>query len=226
MHLKALFRLATNLLRLVQTIAGKVEKFPIICSNLTLCNSHCSRQLLVWTQLKSSLNVVAVGSHQERFCSIGRYLGGSTSKRLYNSRRRRSRRSTCRRWTLRSSKSARTCQASPISTMHQSYGTSRIDTTPSSSTYDSFYYTCNDVRSSKIKSHHPLSIYYANFCYTQNNVRNLKLKVPGREPWCVVKGGDSYMEGCEFESQAPDLGWTFFTLICCKIVMFGWKNWK
>ena len=34
----------------------------------------------------------------------------------------------------------------------------------------------------------------------------------------MVMGGDSYSEGCGFESQHRRLDGHFFTYICCKIV--------
>ena len=38
----------------------------------------------------------------------------------------------------------------------------------------------------------------------------------GRSPGLVVMGGDSYSEGCEFESRHCILDGVFFTCICCK----------
>ena len=46
----------------------------------------------------------------------------------------------------------------------------------------------------------------------------------GGSPGLVVMGGDSCTEGRGF-NPVPNTGWTFFTLICSKIVlMFVWKR--
>ena len=38
----------------------------------------------------------------------------------------------------------------------------------------------------------------------------------GWSPGLVVMGGDLRSRGCAFQIPAPDTGWTFFTLYCCK----------
>ena len=40
----------------------------------------------------------------------------------------------------------------------------------------------------------------------------------------MVKVGDSYSEGCEFESQHQKLDGHFFTLVCCKICIVYLKR--
>ena len=57
-----------------------------------------------------------------------------------------------------------------------------------------------------------------------NSTKNVRL---GGSPGLVVKGGDSYSEGCEFNSWHQLLDGHFFTLIWCKFcVLFVWKRLK
>ena len=61
-------------------------------------------------------------------------------------------------------------------------------------------------------------------CWNIRQVLCLKFPSKGRSPGLVVMGGDSRSEGCGFESQCRILDGHFFTLICCKIVLFVWKR--
>ena len=46
----------------------------------------------------------------------------------------------------------------------------------------------------------------------------------GGSPGRVVIGGDSWSEGCGFESQHCTQDGHFFTYICCKNCLFVWKD--
>ena len=47
----------------------------------------------------------------------------------------------------------------------------------------------------------------------------LNTLIKGSSPGLVVKGG-ARNQKVVILNPVPDTGWTFFTLICCKIVMF------
>ena len=49
--------------------------------------------------------------------------------------------------------------------------------------------------------------------------KRINIVLKGSEPWSSGYGRHSCSRGRGFESQKPDTGGTFFTLICCTIVL-------
>ena len=76
------FRLIVNLLR-PATVAVKIEKIPIICSNVALCNSCCDLQL-VWTRLKHTFlkTYWSSGSRSVRKIGCGAWTDAAKRARI------------------------------------------------------------------------------------------------------------------------------------------------
>ena len=56
------------------------------------------------------------------------------------------------------------------------------------------------------------------------NIGKEVLPTYGREPWSSGCGTRPMSWRSWVRIPAPYTGWTFFTFICCKIVMFVWKD--